>query len=321
MEKLTKTEFEIIEGKFHDGLGTFAEQCVANELIKLSECGQSFFETEISCRKMQEAISSLPENDSHSAIFQREITSIQTGAKNAARILIDKIKPAQIQAIRHTPKDFEGAKAGDLVLELIEHPPVSISVKTDKSGKVAIADGQTPEVHKKWAERFFNVSEAEFQEIMTKLGFLTIDELKTHYLNVARFVAEILIRKLGLENYSLTDFSQAQITDIKAVQFLFRQLLKFKSGTDESHVLILDRTTGQPKWETLLDSIDIDALTAERISMRPSKPKKGKVIGSEFALKVDGNAVVTFQIKHKRGKSRTTNRRTEFNDITTRLMI
>jgi hypothetical protein len=157
--------------------------------------------------------------------------------------------------------------------------------------------------------------------MIRELGFSSMNELKFHYLNVARLVAHVLIRKLALVNCQPTDFSQARVTNLEAAKYLFRQLLLFKQGSDGSQVIIFDRASGEVKWESLLDAVDIDRLTNERISFRPSRPRGERPIGSEFGIKIDGQAVVTFQIKHKRGAARETSRRSEFSDITIRLII
>jgi len=70
-----------------------------------------------------------------------------------------------------------------------------------------------------------------------------------------------------------------------------------------------------------LDTVDIDSLTSSEVSFRPSRPKFGRRVGSEFAVKVDGRAVVTFQVKHQRGAVHGTAREQEFRDITTRLTL
>ena len=75
-------------------------------------------------------------------------------------------------------------------------------------------------------------------------------------------------------------------SDLEAGKYLFRQLLQFKQGSDGSQVIIFDRTTGEVKWESLLDAVDIDNLTNDRISFRPSRPKAGRAIGSEFGIKI-----------------------------------
>jgi hypothetical protein len=321
MTPLSKIEFEIIEGVFHDGLGTFAELALANRLIELARLDQAPFNLFNSEAKIRDAMSRLPSGHKSRAIFEREKANVSDGAGRGAAELLNKVKPANLTGVRHVARGFADAKAGDLLLEFRDHPSLSISVKTDKSGKVAIAEGQTPDIGPKWAERYFQVSAPELEEMIRELGFSSMNELKSHYLNGARLVAHILIRKLGLVNCQPTDFSQACVTDLEAAKYLFRQLLHFKQGSDGSQVIIFDRTTGEVKWESLLDAVDLDQLTNERISLRPSRPRNGRLIGSEFGVKIDGQAVVTFQIKHKRGAARETARRNEFSDITTRLLI
>lgn len=318
---LSKIEFEIIEGIFHDGLGTYAELMLANNLIERAGISQPIFDTSTSIAKMRAAIARLPENHPSRAIFEREIVNIAQATKQGATELLRRVASASLTRVRHTAKEYADAKAADLRLEFSDHPALPISVKTDKSGKVAVAEGQTPDISAKWAERYFRVSESELESMMRELGFSTMTELKGHYLNVSRLVALILIRKLGLIDGEPTDFSKARVTNLEAAKYLFRQLLRFKHGSDGSQVIVFDRTSGAVRWESLLDAVDIEGLTAARISFRPSRPRGGKMIGSEFGIKIDGSAVVTFQIKHKRGAARDTSRRDEFSDITTRLIV
>jgi hypothetical protein len=318
---LSKTDFERIEGKFHDGLGTHAELSLANALITLKGLSQPPFDTSRSVAKMRDAISSLPVSHPSRAIFAREIRHIEIAAQLGAAELMAHLGQGTLQRVRHTPREFANASAGDLALEFSDRARVPVSVKTDKSGKVAVAEGQTPDIGPKWAERYFQVSAAELHAMISQLGFSSRGDLKAHYLNVARLVAEIMMRKLDLKDCSPTDFRQAQTGRIEAVRHLFRQLLHFKQGNDYSRVIIFDRATGEVKWESRLDAVDIDGLTVERISFLPSRPRAGQLIGSEFGIKVDGRTVVSFQIKHKRGRARGTPHQFEFSDITTRLRI
>jgi hypothetical protein len=319
--KLSKTEFEIVEGKFHDGLGTYAELVLANELIVCKHLTQPPFDTSGSVAKMRDAIAALPSSHPSRAIFQREIGNIEAAAKLGAVELLTKVGQGTLKQVRHVPREFANASAGDLLLEFSDHPRVPVSVKTDKSRKVAVAEGQTPDIGPKWGERYFKVSAAEMDALIRELGFSSLAELKSHYLNVARLVAEVFIRKLELTQHQLTDFSRAKVNNLDAVKHLFRQLLLFKKGNDKSHVIIFDRATGEVRWESLLDAIDVDSLTSDRISFLPSRPRVGRPVGSEFGIKVDGKTVVSFQIKHKRGRARGTVHQYEFGDITTRLRI
>lgn len=317
---LSKTEFEIIEGVFHDGLGSYAEVSLANELIVLAHLGQPPFDASRGKAKMLDAIVRLPASHASRAVFQTEISNIETAAKQGAVQILDQVKPASLTRVRHTPRDYAGAKAGDLRLEFGGKADLAVSVKTDKSGKVAVSEGQTPDIGPKWAERYFNVKPPELDRMIEELGFASLAELKSHYLNVARLVAHVLIQKLKLTACQPADFSKARVGDLEAAKHLLRRLRHFKHGNDDSRVIIFDRATGKVKWESLLDEIDIEKLTTDRISFLPSRPRVN-AIASEFGIKIDGRTVVSFQIKHKRGRSRGTARQYEFSDVTTRLRI
>jgi hypothetical protein len=318
---LSKTDFEIIEGVFHDGLGTYAEVSLANELIALADLKQTPFDASPSKAKMLDAINRLPPSHPSRGVFHKEIANIEGATKQGAVEILNQVRPAGLTRVRHTARDYADAKAGDLRLELSGRADLPVSVKTDKSGKVAVSEGQTPDIGAKWAERYFKVTPAERDRMIGELGFASLDELKSHYLNVARLVAHVLIQKLKLSECHPTDFRMARVGDLEAAKYLLRRLRHFKHGNDDSRVIIFDRTTGDVKWESLLDAIEIDSLTADRFSFLPSRARGGHPIASEFGIKIDGRTVVSFQIKHKRGRSRGTAHQYEFSDITTRLRI
>jgi len=317
---LPAAEFEIIEGIFHDGLGTFAELKLANKLIELGETGQQPFDLRKSEAKMRDAIERLPANHQARKKFEAERANVAAATERGAAELLKRSGKTLLARVLHTAKDFANAKAADLVLEFKSGERLPVSVKTEKSNKIAVAEGQTPDIQTKWAERYFQVSSAEFSSLARELGFSSSAELKANYLNVSQVVAQILIRKLGLTDCRPDDFSRARVTNLEAAKFLLRQLLRFKHGNDVSTVIIFFFFFGAVTWESRLEGIDVERLTADRISFRPSRPRVNP-IASEFGIKIDGQAVVTFQIKHKRGKARGSNRQYEFSDITTRLII
>ena len=315
----SKSDFDLIEGVFHDGLGTFAEILLANELIAQARLAQAPFDATASRAKMQTAINRLPDTDARRARFQQEIANIEAATRSGAAELLKAAAPARLVRVRHTPREYQDAHAGDLRL-VFDGGEMPVSVKTDKSHKVAVAEGQTPDIGAKWALRYFRVTPAELDVMIRELGYDSMAALKAHYLNVARLVAHTLIRKLKLTDCEPTDFSRARVNDMEALKYLLRQLRHFKHGNDSSRVIIFDRTTGAVKWESLLDGVDIDRLTAERVSFLPAHPRNHP-IASEFGLRIDGVTVVSFQVKHRRGRARGTSRETEFLDITTRLRI
>lgn len=316
-----KVEFEVIEGIFHDGLGTYAELTLANELIAQSGTKQPLFETTRSELKMSRAIERLPIGHPARNVFQKEIGNMRTAAKKGAAQLLIAAGGHRVTNVRHTPREYAGAKAGDVSLELAGGARLPISVKTDKSGKVAVAEGQTPYIGAKWAERYFGISEAELHRLMSQLGFHAMEELKSDYLNVSALVARVLITSLGLEKCRVNDFSKAQVTNLNAAKHLFRQLLRYKNGNDRSRVIIFDRSSGNVKWESRLEAVDVERLTADRISFSPARPRSGHPVATEFGIRIDGRTVVSFQVKHKRGRARGSSEQYRFSDITTRLRL
>jgi hypothetical protein len=320
MTTLSKTEFEIIEGAFHDGLGTYAEIVLANEMVSRAKLTQPKFDLSRSKAKMVDAINRLPASHRSRETFRQEVRNIEIASKRGAEELFNKVKPATLALVRHVPTGYSNARAGDLILEFVDHPSVPVSVKTDKSGRVAIAEGQTHDVGGKWARRFLRVSPGELDQAILGLGFSSMPDLKSHYLNVARLVAHLLIQKLGLKQCEPTDFSRAQVSNLEAAKYLLKQLLLYKKGSDGSYVIILGRSRGDVRWESRLDAIDIDRLTVGRISFTPAIPR-GRPICSTFGIRIDGRTIVTFQVKHRRGSHRGTVQQKEFLDITTRLEI
>ena len=110
-QAISKTEFDVIEGIFHDGLGTFAEISLANELIAIAGLKQAPFDPSRSVAKMRDAISRLPASHPGRAIFEREIANIKTATKDGAVQLLNSVKPFKVMRVRHTALEFADAKA------------------------------------------------------------------------------------------------------------------------------------------------------------------------------------------------------------------
>lgn len=318
--QLSKAQFDAIEGSFHDALGTYAELLLANQLIEQGKLPQPPFAIARTEAKLQTALARLPTNDARRAVLQREAEFIRQATVQGAQQLLAQ-SGRTLAAVRHTAREFANAHAGDVRLEFTDSTVQPVSVKTDKSNKVAVAEGQTPDLFNKWLARYFNVARAEYDELIRELGFADEAELKANYRNVARLVAEVLIRKLALADCAINDFRRARVTNLAAAQHLFKQLRHYKHGNDASRVIIFDRVDGEVKWDSRLDALDVNTLTAERISFLPARPRNGQATVAEFGIKLDGQTVVTFQIKHRRGKAKGTARQYEFSDITTRLSL
>jgi len=130
-KRAPEKDFEIIEGVFHDGLGTFAELSLANRLIAIARISQQPFDLSRSEAKMRDAINRLPEGHRGRAVFERERANIVSAVDRGAALLLDRAKPASLARARHTAKEFAGAKAADLRLEFDDGSIRPISVKTE----------------------------------------------------------------------------------------------------------------------------------------------------------------------------------------------
>ncbi|MFN0123984.1 MAG: hypothetical protein ACKV2V_26070, partial [Blastocatellia bacterium] len=282
---------------------------------------QTRYSLSASRHKMEQAIAALPDNHPGRARFRNEIANIDQAAQTGAAALLARFPGRQLSRVPHTALEFSEARAGDLALLFSDGSRQPISVKTDKTGRLAVAEGQTHDLGAKWAARYFQVDDTALDTMRAELGVASDAELKAHYLNVAQLAARVIMRALDLHDCQPHDFSRARVGNLAAVKYLFRQLLRYKHGNDDSVVIALDRATGRVKWESRLDAVDIDQLDAARISFTPARPRRGNPVSSTFGIRIDGRTVVTFQIKHKRGKAGQTALRQEFSDITTRLAI
>src|SRR5579871_2693670 len=110
---ISKTEFEIIEGGFHDGLGTYAELILGNEIIRCSSLSQMPFEISGSTQKMRKAIDNLPAGHISRQIFELEIRNIEHAAKQGAEELIKNLLHTTLVQVRHVATKYQDANAAD----------------------------------------------------------------------------------------------------------------------------------------------------------------------------------------------------------------
>ncbi len=337
-----KSKFEYAEGIFHDGLGTYNEFAVANKIIMACNLRKPLFSLEASKIKMQNAINLLDMKDPRRQIFQEEIKNIETAAEQVVKKIQILITPAEIIDVKHVAKNYAGGNAADLEISIklaTEIKKLPISLKTDKSGKAALADiGQTSDLNK-WFRYMFNMEKEELDAVISKMApGSNLTELKRNYLNIAHLVQRVFIDKLGLVDAGLVDirpgdnqqslkttsinnFSLAQPTNLAAVKHLVETVKRFSRGNDEAIVLVTNRTSGTVSTDATIDKVVLPTLSLKDISFRPSIPKAGYSYGSEIGIKYKGEVIFTVQIKHQRGASLTEANKMYFHDITTRLIV
>lgn len=312
--------FEQIEGWFHDGLGTHNELCVANALIASLRLNQPSFDLRATNEKMRRALDAL-RSDPRRATLATEITQIEAASAEVAARISEYLGGRRAMSVSHTPQSFRQGHAADLVVATAGGEDVHFSLKIDKSGRAALAEiGQTPDIYKLFSI-LFRMTPPDVDGLVWELfGKQRVREVFDRSDNVARILQVALIRVLGLRTGEYeaqpNDLASARPTNLHAVQHLFRMIKRYKSGSDDAIVIVVDRRTGVVSSEFLIDEIDPDQLRLEDIGFTACRPRPGRYRwGTEPCVKYRGRAVFSMQVKHRRGRASGP----EFSDITTRV--
>jgi hypothetical protein len=315
---ISRGEFERLEGVFHDGLGTFFELLVANRLIEELALAQPAFDVSAPAAKMQSAMTQLGV-DPRRTILQQEIENMSLAAARAAALLQDALAGQMPSEVIHCAGRYMGGLAADLQLIVPGHESIPIALKTDKSGKVALADiGQTSNLYK-WFFELFQLTAAEVDALSQAITGLTLLDARRNFQNIAHLVQVVLINTLGLQPAAVNNLGLAVPTDVRATRHLFARIKFYKSGHDRAIVLVADRRTGRVRGDSLIDAIDPETLETSRVGFTPSSPSSHYHYGSTIGIKYDGVTIFDCQVKHQRGQNLTPERRQAFRDITTRL--
>lgn len=312
--------FEQIEGRFHDGLGTFNELCVANEIIARFGLGQPAFDLDAVIAKMEGACLLLG-NDFRRDILERERIRVERAATDVVTLINQFLAGHSPTYVSHTPHLYLQGKAADIVVTTEIRGDFHFSLKIDKSGKAALSEiGQIRDVYKLF-HILFRLSASEVDELAHELfGVHRIEEIFDRSDNVALILQVALIRVMGLRTGDRetqpNNLGNARPTNLEGVQHLFRMIKQYKGGNDDAIVIVVDRRTGLVSTEFLIDEIDPDQIRLGDIGFTPCKPKPGKYRwGTEPCIKYMGRAVFSMQVKHRRG----VNSGSAFRDITTRI--
>lgn len=314
------TSFEQIEGWFHDGLGTHNELCVANAIILAFGIDQPLFDLSATNTKMSRAINELGD-DPRRINLAMEVSLIERAAPAVAALISESLGDRRPILVSHTPQAFRQGKAADIVVSTAKGDDLHFSLKTDKSGKSALAEiGQTPDIYRLFGI-LFQMTPSQIDGLALELfGKPRIRDIFDRSDNVALILQVALIRTLGLrvggKEAQPNDLGAAVPTILTAVQHLFRMVKRYKSGSDDAVVIVVDRRTGLVGTEFPLDRIDPDQIRLQDVGFTPCRPRPGGYRwGTEPCVKYEGRPLFSMQVKHRRGS----NAGPQFSDITTRV--
>ena len=338
---MDKKEYEIIEGKFHDGLGTFAELVVIAAVRSKAQISPSSDEErdekalrERSEAKMAAAIVSLEvANDNRAATLTEErekIAACGQSALDCIQLLAETYKSrfvlSDIRKVSHTALDFKGGIASDLEIQIASGAVVPVSVKTDKSNKVALAGGQQSNLAVV-TEDFYRTSGSELEALaVSKLG-RPLSDLYESYFDISALFRHVMIKVLDIRNTDgslpdINNFTEARPYNDDAVRHLLAAVRNGLHGKDECLLLVVDRKKGTVTSNTRLDTIPAtNQIDSSWVRFTPGIPRGGRPVGTEVGVKLGdpqiGSPKTCFshQIKHPRGGKQSL----RFSDVTTRV--
>lgn len=314
--KEKKDIYEKIEWIFHDGLWTYFELLVFDEIIdfyglKIEKTDKkSTLEKLENAQKLYEIFF---ENNEYNLDYKKEVENIKLGAKESISFIKNNIWEEKIAKITHSAWDFIHWNARDIFITLESWKELNFSLKTDKSWKVAISDWQTPKIFEKVYKRYFNLLEEDYEKLKIEL-FQTNEEksIFEDFQNVALLTQTVIIKQFSLKNVEINNFKNAKITNLENLKYFINQLKYFKNWKDNAIVLLVNRLSWNLGFESIVDNIW--EIKLEDFSFTPTNAKKYKY-ATEPWIKYKWKTFISFQIKHKRGK----NVSNKFQDITIRL--
>lgn len=299
-----KSIYEKIEWIFHDGLWTYFELLIIKNISEFYNILQDVILTE-SLEKMNLATDLYKkffENNEYNIDFDWEKKNIENWANNSLKIIQDIVWERKIIKVLHSAWDFRVWNARDIILILETNEEINLSLKTDKSWRMAISEWQTPKIFEKVYNRYFNLTFKDYILLKNEL-FWTDDEesIFQDFQNIALLTQKVIIKQFSLINVEINNFKNAKITNLENFKFFLLQLKKFKNGKDNAFVLLVNRTTGNVGFESILDSLDLNNISLEDFSFTPCIPRWYKY-ATEPGIKYKWKTFISFQIKHKRGK-------------------
>lgn len=303
-------EYERIEGSFHDALGTLAELMLINDLKGRAGLPGGHDEEPMRSR-IADALARLGD-DPRRAMLEGEVRNIERAVGDAAGALLSSRPAGRIQSVNHTARDYAGGAASDVVIRWDDDEDTRVSVKTDKSGRVALAGvGQTSVEN--WAHAFYGIDAVALDALARSRTGMSLAVAKNDYQDVAHLAQHVIIEALSVESVVINDWSAARATDGDAVVRLLSAVRRHLSGADDAVTLILDRRTGRASSATVIDGLEIRGLDPARLSFTPCRPKYR--YGTTVGIKLDGRKLFDHQVKRQRGA----NPSERFRDVTTRV--
>lgn len=315
-----KAIYEKIEWIYHDGLGTYFELLVYDKVNEFYGLGQLESNKELAIKKMWYAADLYTKffsKNEYKIDFEWEKNNVISWSDNTFEVIKEIIWDIWVSSVVSSAQEYRQWNARDIYVNLTNGETLNFSLKTDKSWKIALFEWQTSDIFEKVYRRYFNLDIAEYEAM--KLGlFGTIDNhiIFEHFENVAQLTQQVIIKQLWLtwEGVWVNSLKSAKATSEDNLKHLIRQLIRYERSDDNSIVIGINRLTGELVGKTLIDAVDLEYFNLDDFTFLPCNPRK-YLFWTEPWVKYKWKTIVSFQVKHKRGK----NPSLKFGDITIRL--
>lgn len=317
-----KSIYEKIEWIFHDGLWTYFELIIYDKINIQYNLNQAEADKSEAKRKMKlwiDLYNKFFENNEYNINLENDISNIEHASILALEKIVWIVWTENVTEVTSSANDFIEWNARDVFINLSNWENLNFSIKTDKSGKVAVFEWQTPKIQEKVYNRYFNLSNQDFEILLsTTFPWKTFDEIKENYQNIALLTQKVIIKQLWLENAEINNLWQATITNLRNLKHLITQLKYYKRSDDNSILIWANRETWELIEDAIIDRIDTDNLNVDDFCISKTASRKWGYWTEPTFYFIDNwrkVAFVSFQTKHQRW----TRSSVKFQDITIRL--
>lgn len=310
--------YEKIEWFFHDWLWTYFELLVYDKINEKYMLWQSESDKSTAIWKMENWKSLYKvffAKNEYNVDRNIEIDSIKRWSLVALEQIEEIIGDKKVIAVSCSSQDYRQWNARDIFIDLQNQEQLNFSLKTDKSGKVAIFQWQTSNIYERVYKRFFNLKEESYEKLKVEL-FNTAEEsiIRQDFENIALLTQNVVIKQFWVVWWSVNNLKDAKATNFENMKYFIKQLKRYKVWDDNSIIIAVNRLSWDLIKSTVLDEVDLDKMDINDFSFLPCKPRKYRY-WTEPWIKYKTKKFVSFQIKHQRWR----NPSNKFGDITIRL--
>jgi hypothetical protein len=290
---------------FYDALTKHAERLVANRLIEafaLEQERAALDQGQLAHEILAELLHLKPGTDIGFE-YDRVVEAVESAA--FLQLFTGKFQGRQLSQVEDVSADNKSGRAEDIVCHFTDGSQLPVSIKTDKSGKIALSGyGQTslPSM----AVPCYGYDEEELERVAREQMDMALDDAESDADTRAMLLKLVLIERLGLEDVDIdvgkgtSDFTNARVTDGDGARQLFNAVAQGLLGKNRAEILVINRTSGDVAWSKA-PVLTLSEMTEDTIEKIRFVASTGRTIGFKF----DDKYMFEHQVHSGRGGVKT----------------